>query len=71
MRKGGIFETYTEKLKELYSEKQELYKQLFFYRHFSMNQFTIDLKKQSLPGETVEKSLKGVGCAYRQRILGI
>ena len=69
MKKGGIFETYTEKLKELYVEKPELYKQLFFFRHFSMNQFTIDLKKQALPKEPVSKTLKRIGSAYRQRIL--
>ena len=71
MKKGGIFESYTEELKKLYSDKPELYKQLFFFRHFSMNQFTIDLKKQTLPGETLTKSLKRIGSAYRQRVLGI
>ena len=70
MRKGGIFEIYTEKLKELYAEKKQMYKQLFFFRHFSMNQFTIDLKKQALPAETAAKSLGRIGDAYRERILG-
>jgi len=71
MKKGGIFEVYTEKLKELYSSKdnKEFYKNLLFYRHFSMNQFTIDLKQQTIPGETVLKSLKRIGTAYRKRIL--
>ena len=70
MKKGGIFEVYTESLKELYSGKEEMYKQIYLYRHFSMNQFTIDLKQQSLPGETLEKSLRRIGAAYRRRILG-
>ena len=69
MKKGGIFEVYTESLKELYSEKQEKIKQIYFYRHFSMNQFTIDLRQQSLPGETLAKSLRRIGTAYRKRIL--
>jgi len=69
MKKGGIFEIYTNRLKELYSDKPELYKQLFFYRHFSMNQFTIDLNKQAQEGETVAKTLKRIGQAYRKRIL--
>jgi hypothetical protein len=69
MKKGGIFEVYTESLKELYSERQEMFKQIYFYRHFSMNQFTIDLKQQSLPGETLTKSLRRIGTAYRKRIL--
>jgi len=70
MKKGGIFEVYTEKIKELYAQKPQLYKQLFFFRHFSMNQFTIDLKKQSLAGEPVDKSLARIGVTYRERILG-
>ena len=70
MKKGGIFEVYTESLKELYSERQEMIKQVYIFRHFSMNQFTIDLKRQTLPGETLEKSLRRIGTAYRKRILG-
>jgi hypothetical protein len=69
MKKGGIFEAYTEKIKELYKDKKEMYKQIFFFRHFSMNQFTIDLKKQTLPGETVSKTLERIGASYRVRIL--
>jgi hypothetical protein len=69
MCKGGIFETYTEKLKELYADNEEIYKQLFFYRHFSMNQFTIDLKQQAKQDENVKKSLTRIGEAYRKRIL--
>jgi hypothetical protein len=70
MKKGGVFEVYTDRLKELYADKPDLYKQILFFRHFSMNQFTIDLKKQTADGETVAKTLKRIGCAYRKRILG-
>jgi len=69
MKKGGIFEVYTDRLKELYADKPELYKQIFFFRHFSMNQFTIDLNKQKLEGETITKTLKRIGTAYKKRIL--
>jgi hypothetical protein len=68
MHKGGIFEVYTEKLKELYADNEERFKQLYFYRHFSMNQFTIDLKQQAKPNENVKKSLARIGEAYRKRI---
>jgi hypothetical protein len=71
MRKGGIFEAYTERLKKLYTNNEEMYKQLFFYRHFSMNQFTIDLRQQSKPNENVIKSLARIGKAYRERIFKI
>jgi len=71
MKKGGIFEEYTNKLNELYKNKEnnDLYKNLFFFRHFSMNQFTIDLKQQIQPTETVLKCLKRIGAAYKKRIL--
>jgi hypothetical protein len=69
MRKGGIFDSYTEKLKNLYANNEKMYKQLFFYRHFSMNQFTIDLKQQAKPGESVKKVLERIGEGYRARIL--
>jgi len=70
MKKKGIFESYTERLKDICSENKDFFKQLYFYRHFSMNQFTIDLKKQAQEGETVSKTLKHIGKAYRERILG-
>jgi len=69
MKKGGIFEVYTESLKELYCNRQEMFKQIYFYRHFSMNQFTIDLRQRSLPGETLAKSLRRIGTACRKRFL--
>ncbi|MCL2440752.1 MAG: hypothetical protein FWD14_03350 [Treponema sp.] len=71
MKKGGIFEVYTEKIKELYGKNREKNKQLFLYRHFSMNQFTIDLKKQALAEETAAKTLKRIGSVYRKRILDL
>ena len=68
MKKGGIFETYTKRLKELL-EKKEKKSSVFLFRHFSMNQFTIDLKKKSQKTETVEESLARIGAFYRQRII--
>ena len=69
MKKGGIFQSYMESIKTLYANKKERYKQIFIYRHFSMNQFTIDLKQQTLPGETILNSLERIGAMYRGRIL--
>jgi hypothetical protein len=43
---------------------------LFLYRHFSMNQFTIDLNRQAAPGESLRETLERMGSAYRLRILG-
>ena len=70
MKNGGIFETYTEMLRQLYADKEQMYNKIYFYRHFSMNQFTIDFKKQTLPGESVSVTLERIGRAYRKRILG-
>ena len=72
MKKGGVFEVYTNELKKIYgpaSENAALGDTVFLYRHFSMNQFTIDLKQQALPGESVAQTLGRIGAAYRQRFL--
>jgi hypothetical protein len=69
MKRGGIFETYTAALKRA-TAATDLYDRLFFYRHFSMNQFTIDLRKQARQGESTAQTLERIGAAYRRRILG-
>ena len=68
MKRGGLFETYTNELKIIYSETS-LKDSVFLFRHFSMNQFTIDLKQQAAKGETVKKTLERIGTAYRKRFL--
>jgi hypothetical protein len=70
MKKKGLFEIYTDTIKSLYSENEDLRKKIFLYRHFSMNQFTIDLNKKKMQDETTEKALKRIGEEYRMRILG-
>ncbi|MDR2717149.1 MAG: hypothetical protein LBB89_03665 [Treponema sp.] len=68
MKKGGVFEAYTNELKAIYGST-DLKESVFLYRHFSMNQFTIDLKQQTVRGETLDKTLKWIGTAYRERFL--
>jgi hypothetical protein len=72
MKTGGIFEAYTERLRTLYGgdTRESLKNALFLYRHFSMNQFTADLKRQTVRGESTAEVLKRIGKAYRLRILG-
>ncbi|MDR0451309.1 MAG: hypothetical protein LBH26_08595 [Treponema sp.] len=72
MRRGGIFEAYTEALIRIYSRKaaSALRESVFLYRHFSMNQFTINLRRETLPGEKTGDALLRIGRAYRERILG-
>jgi hypothetical protein len=68
MKKGGVFEAYTNELKALYSDT-DLKDSVFLYRHFSMNQFTIDLKQQTARGEPLDKALDRIGAAYRKKFL--
>jgi hypothetical protein len=72
MRRGGIFAAYTESLIRICSEKAgaALRESVFLYRHFSMNQFTANLRREARPGEKTEDTLLRIGRAYRKRILG-
>jgi hypothetical protein len=68
MMQGKVFEAYTEELKAIYGGNV-LMNSIFLYRHFSMNQFTIDLKQQVVSGESLAKALNRIGKAYRERFL--
>ena len=69
MKKGGVFEAYTQELKTLYGDTG-LEESVYLFRHFSMNQFTIDLKRQAVKGEPLEKALERIGKAYREKFVG-
>jgi len=68
MKKGGVFEAYTNELKTIYGDTY-LKDSVFLYRHFSMNQFTIDLKQQTIRGEPLNKTLERIGVTYREKFL--
>jgi hypothetical protein len=68
MKKNGVFETYTSELKTIY-DSVDLKDSVFLYRHFSMNQFTIDLKQQTVRGETLDSALERIGRTYRTKYL--
>jgi hypothetical protein len=68
MKKGGVFEAYTQELKTLYGGTG-LEESVYLFRHFSMNQFTIDLKQQTLKGESLEHTLERIGKAYREKYI--
>jgi hypothetical protein len=70
MKPGGIFQVYTETLAARCKQERKRRSDIRFYRHFSMNQFTIDLNRQAVAGETLQESLDRIGGAYRERILG-
>ncbi|MDR2102236.1 MAG: hypothetical protein LBP43_06665 [Treponema sp.] len=73
MKGGGVFEAFTEALGALRAAipaPDAPGEGLFFYRHFSMNQFTIDLGQQARPHETTAETLARIGAARRRQILG-
>ncbi|MDR2517382.1 MAG: hypothetical protein LBC88_08395 [Spirochaetaceae bacterium] len=71
MKRHGIFEVYTETLISGYkSAAEKLRESIFLFRHFSMNQFTVDLNRQREAGESAAAALERIGRAYRKRILG-
>ncbi|MFA6506510.1 MAG: hypothetical protein WCT14_10445 [Treponemataceae bacterium] len=43
---------------------------ILLFRHFSMNQFSADIRKRALPGEPMGATLHRVGTEYRKRELG-
>ncbi|WP_304224030.1 hypothetical protein [Gracilinema caldarium] len=55
----------------LHSKKPSLLKNsMYLYRHFSMNQFSADFKKQRQAGERAEETLHRIGLQYRAKIFG-
>jgi hypothetical protein len=70
MKSGRVFEPFTAALKAHYGPENPLREGILLYRHFSMNQFTIDLRRQWRPGENVEAALERIGEGYRKRMLG-
>jgi hypothetical protein len=70
MKHGGVFETYTKTLQDLYQNEMKLKDEILLFRHFSMSQFKIDFRQQALPGEAPVETLTRIGRAYRKRILG-
>jgi hypothetical protein len=69
MKKRGVFESYTATLRNLLERGVIDKNRVFLYRHFSMNQFTIDLRKKARTGESVGETLRFIGAEYRSRIL--
>jgi hypothetical protein len=73
MNRGGIFEVFAEALGDLRASvpaPDAPEEGIFLYRHFSMNQFTIDLGQQARPRETTAETLARIGAARRKGILG-
>jgi hypothetical protein len=70
MKGRGIFEAYTEKLRDLCAADGDFKESVWLFRHFSMNQFTVDLNKKALAKESLLQSLERIGREYHERIIG-
>lgn len=69
LKKGGLFESFSRELREAYRDDPEDFDQVLLFRHFSMNQFSIDFRAKSLAGEDARRTLLRVGREYRERML--
>jgi hypothetical protein len=68
---GGLFAPFSKALRVAYSTASPRLKDsVLVFRHFSMNQFSYDLKRSSLPDLGVEENLRRIGSAYRKKYLG-
>jgi RNase P/RNase MRP subunit POP5 len=65
MKKNGIFEVYTEALRR----DAALLESLLLFRHFSMNQFAIELSQKRLPDESTAAALLRIGSAHKEAVL--
>jgi hypothetical protein len=69
VKKNGIFAVWGRRLAEVFPNQNSLY----FYRHFSMNQFTIELSQEQkqAPDKPLAETIKRIGIAHRERVLSL
>ncbi len=68
---SGLFRPYAEALSAYYKEASgNLRDSIGLFRHFSMNQFLVDYRKQALRGEKTDSTLFRIGSAYRKKYFG-
>jgi hypothetical protein len=71
LKEGKVFHPFASALKAAYTsaEAAAARKRVFVFRHFSMNQFSIDLARKS-GGRELKAALEAVGAEYRLKYLG-
>lgn len=69
----GLFSTWAEEFRARHAGLASAGKapKVLVLRHFSMNQFSFDLKSKRLPGESAMEALQRIGSAYRREKLGL
>ncbi|MBL8967408.1 MAG: hypothetical protein JNG85_10375 [Spirochaetaceae bacterium] len=67
----GLFRPYAEALGRLYADAAPaLRDRVWLFRHFSMNQFAIEMKEKRDPRGSLMEELARIGAENRKRILG-
>lgn len=70
LRPRKVFRPWAEEISELYARAPlSLREKVWVFRHFSMNQFSIEYARTTVPGSPLEK-LEAIGRAHRRDILG-
>jgi hypothetical protein len=72
LRDGGLFRTYRDELARLLAAGPSRVRDgAWAFNHFSMNQFSIEIARKSLPGELVAAALARIGAENRIRVFGL
>ncbi|MEI6386742.1 MAG: hypothetical protein WCQ50_08910 [Spirochaetota bacterium] len=66
----GLFRIYADELTKAYADTPGLQEEVLLFRHFSMNQFAIEMKQKRDPELPLRAELARIGKGNRQRILG-
>jgi hypothetical protein len=66
----GLFAPFSAALTAAYAADPAGRAGVRLFRHFSMNQFSVDVAKRRLDGEALDAALERIGTDYRRRVLG-
>lgn len=67
----GLFAPYARAIAEQYADApKSLIERVWLFRHFSMNQFAIEVKQKTDPAKPIMDELKRIGIENRERVLG-
>jgi hypothetical protein len=72
LKDGGLFEPYRDELaRRLARAPEQVLASVWAFNHFSMNQFSIELKRKARRGESLVETLARVGAENRKRVFGV
>jgi len=72
LKDGGLFEPYRDAIaRRLARAPEGIVASAWAFNHFSMNQFSIEVRKKARPGEHIDRELSRIGAENRRRVFGI